>query len=72
MDEGHAFADRAREFEFEVREAVVTHASAEPNYRGLADMRPVGEGRHRQTGKAAGVQQHQFAHTLFGGGQGGQ
>jgi hypothetical protein len=35
-------------------------------------MGAVGQLAHRQVGKGARVGQHQLAHALFGGGQGGQ
>ncbi|EWS64432.1 hypothetical protein Y695_02326 [Hydrogenophaga sp. T4] len=72
VDEGHTLAHRAGQLELEVRQAVVAHAAAEAHHRRFAHVRPFGQLGHRQAGKTAWIEQHEFAHPLFGGCQRGQ
>ncbi|MNV77521.1 hypothetical protein D3C71_1709470 [compost metagenome] len=70
VDEGHAFAHAARQFELEIGQSVVTDAAAKAHHGGLAHVRAFGQFAHGQAGKGAGVGQHQFGNALLGGGQG--
>ena len=72
VDEGHAFAHAAGQLQLEIGQAVIAHAAAKAHHGGFADLGALGQFAHGQAGKRAGVGQHQPAHALLGGGQGGQ
>ncbi|MPN28111.1 hypothetical protein SDC9_175550 [bioreactor metagenome] len=65
MDEGHAFADAARELELEVRQAVIAHAATKAHHRGFADMRPHRQLSHRQMREGPRIGQYQACNTLL-------
>ena len=65
MDERYTFVDATCEFEFEVRQAVLTHAAAKPNDGGFAHMCTVCQHADGQVCKRAWVAQHELADALF-------
>ena len=72
VNEGHAFAHAAREFEFEIGEAVITHAAAKTHHRGFAHVGTRGQFTHRQMRKRTRIVQYQLRDALLGRRERGQ